>query len=77
MSGKTHLRVAANKPAAAAPAKVTKTVNMKFKKSTPGTHVYDCDDEDALVTQVYVKKGPMGATGEAPPQIELSVSYTV
>jgi hypothetical protein len=70
---KTHLRPVAEKPA---PASVTKSVPMRFKKSTPGTHVYETDADDALCTQVYLKKGPMGATGEPPQHITLSVTYT-
>ena len=36
-----------------------KTIEMKFTKSTKGTHVYGDDSENAPVPTLYIKKGAL------------------
>lgn len=61
------------KAPAAAPVKTTKVVNMSFVKSTPGTHVYASDADDAVCTQVYLKKSQIGET--APKSITMTIEF--
>jgi len=46
---------------------VTKTfsVNMTFKKSTKGTHVYDDDADDPAIPVLYIRRT---ALGDEPPK---------
>jgi hypothetical protein len=34
----------------------TAKIEMTFKKSTKGTHVYESNDTEACITQLYIKK---------------------
>lgn len=31
-------------------------IEMKYQKSTKNTHVYQCDEESACITSLYVKR---------------------
>jgi len=44
-------------------------INMTLKKSTKGTHVYEC--EDSAVPTIYVRKEAFG--GETPEKIFLTI----
>lgn len=70
---KTHLRPVAAPATAVAPVTVTKSVELAFVKSTPGTHVYGTENKDAVCRQVYLSKSAMGET--APTKITLSVTF--
>jgi hypothetical protein len=52
---------------------VTKSVTMKFLKSTKGTHVYGADADDAVCSQVYLRRASLPDT--PPPTITLSVTF--
>lgn len=49
------------------------TKTLTFKKSTKGTHVYEDTDDDAPVTQVYVKRSALSSDDVAPPSIVLTI----
>jgi len=42
-----------------------KVIEMKHAKSTPGTHVYGCIEENTPVPTLYIKKG---ALPDSPPE---------
>lgn len=48
------------------------SVTMKRSKETKGTFVYTCDDEDAAVPTLYVKKHAFD--DKAPKVIKLTIS---
>jgi hypothetical protein len=71
-AGKVHSIPRTEKPAVNT-AKITKSVVMKHKKSTKGTHVYEADSE--LCSQVYLGKGGMGVGDKAPLTVTVHVEF--
>tara|TARA_R110000764_G_scaffold43177_3_gene97032 strand:- start:245 stop:412 length:168 start_codon:yes stop_codon:yes gene_type:complete len=37
-------------------------IKMSLAKSTKGTHVYKCDDSDAAISSLYIKKESLNKT---------------
>jgi len=71
MTGKVHTIA---KPAAEAKPVRSAQVQMQFKKSTKGTHVYETGDE-SLCTQVYLKKSAFPSPEQPPQKITLVVQF--
>ena len=53
--------MASNKTARTGDAAITTVcvVAMTFKKETPGTFVYQCDEDNTPITQLYIRKSAM------------------
>ena len=50
-----------------------KTIEMNYKKSTKGTHVYMDESEDAPVPTLYIKRQAL--PNEAPKKINITIEF--
>ncbi len=51
----------------------SRTLKLKFKKSTKGTHVYEDDSEDAAIPTVYIKRHAL--PDKPPEKITVTIEY--
>ena len=52
-----------------------KVLELKFKKSTPGTHVYEDTADDAAIPSVYIKKHALPT--KPPETVKVTIEYEV
>ena len=52
---------------------VKETIKMAFRKSTPGTHVYDSIEEDSAIRTQYVNKSALPK--DPPKTITVTIEY--
>lgn len=49
------------------------TIEMKYKKSTKGTHVYEAEDKALAVTSIYIKRGSFSSP-DNPKSVTVTIS---
>ena len=51
----------------------SQVLELKFKKSTPGTHVYEDKADDAAIPSVYIKKHALPT--KPPETVTVTIEY--